>query len=341
LCKVQQQPVTLRIARHDGATWIYAVNAVSQPVDVALDLSCGANVALRLLPNDASLPLAPRDAGGSTAQFSLEPYGIWACRLEDANVTLDAVKAALPKTAMSELAARIKGFDERIASLRDEPQAGTAAVSNPGFEEPSNIEGLLPGWEFPVQNAASWTLDGENPRSGSASLLLTSDGDNMAALSSPLSVDESRRLTISAWLRSDQDAADVRLVFSATVDGNPHVRHVPVSVNKEWRHYVFQVNDIPEKLDAAAVRIERRGAGKLWIDDVEIRRSRLSRDDLRQLTKVSSAVTIAWDEGRYADCERLLDGYWGRLSFDETPPIDKPEHDTSRTAEGWRKLFRR
>jgi hypothetical protein len=131
------------------------------------------------------------------------------------------------------------------------------------------------------------------------------------------------------------------LVFSATVDEKPHVRHVPVNVDKDWRHYVFQVNDIPEKLDAAAVRIEMRGPGKLWIDDVDIGRSRVSRDDLRQLSKVSSAVSIAWDEGRYADCERLLDGYWGQLPFDDVRPARKLEREPSRTAEGWRRLFRR
>jgi hypothetical protein len=248
----------------------------------------------------------------------------------------------LPEASRSDLATRIKLLDQRIALMRTDSQTEKPAIENPGFEEHANVPGELPGWDLPVQNAAQWRLDDKNPRSGNNSLLLTSAGDHLAALSSPLPIDESRLLTMLVWLRSDRDAADVRLVFSADVAGKPHTRFVPVRVDKEWRHYVFRVTDIPtEKLDSATVRIEMRGPGKLWIDDVDIRRNRLAPEDLRQLTKISSAVTIAWDEGRYADCERLLDGYWGQLPFDEPPPGRKPQHEPSRTAEGLRKLFRR
>jgi hypothetical protein len=42
-------------------------------------------------------------------------------------------------------------------------------------------------------------------------------------------------------------------------------------------------------------------------------------NDLRQLTKTLSSARLALEEGRYADCQRLLDGYWGRLLFETRP----------------------
>jgi hypothetical protein len=49
-------------------------------------------------------------------------------------------------------------------------------------------------------------------------------------------------------------------------------------------------------------------------------------DEVRQLTKTMASVKLAWEERRYADCQRLLDGYWGQLLLSEpnAPPAKMP-----------------
>jgi hypothetical protein len=57
-------------------------------------------------------------------------------------------------------------------------------------------------------------------------------------------------------------------------------------------------------------------------------------DEVRQLTKTVSSVKLAWEEGRYADCQRMLDGYWGQLLLsmpvDALPPAPVRPSVTSR-----------
>jgi hypothetical protein len=79
----------------------------------------------------------------------------------------------------------------------------------------------------------------------------------------------------------------------------------------------------------------------LWIDDVEIDAQSFSPDEVRQLTKTLSSVKLAWEEGRYADCQRMLDGYWGQLLLSEpvAAPIASPARP--RLGDRMKNIFRR
>jgi hypothetical protein len=213
---------------------------------------------------------------------------------------------------------RIHQFERKISDVHQAAQAKRTFLENPGFERKAQEREDLPGWDVPAKNAVFWSLDRQNPRSGNKSLMLASTRESGAVLSSSLPALDCRFLTMSVWLRSNRDAADVRLAFEATLDGRRHVESRNVEVDTRWRRYELQVNDIPDRaLENAKVTVEMRDPGKVWIDDVDVQMHRLTPDDLRQLTKVYSAVTLAWDEKRYADCQRLLASYWGQLLFDE------------------------
>lgn len=64
-------------------------------------------------------------------------------------------------------------------------------------------------------------------------------------------------------------------------------------------------------------------------------------DEVRQLTKTLASVKLAWEEQRYADCQRLLDGYWGQLLLYEpvAPPAVSPPR--TRIGDRMRNVLRR
>ncbi len=361
--ETERQPAVVRTARHGGKTFLYVVNDFPDVIDVRLHLSCSAQTRLVHLGRPREWKLRREETGGSAIRVHLEPYDVWACELSDANTRVHDVDVFPADRALKFLAGRIRQFERQISEVHQSAQAKKTFLKNPGFERTPEQREELPGWKVPTENSVFWSLDRRNPRSGDKSLMLASNRSAtggkrsvtggkrsatggkrsaVAVLSSPLPATDGRFLTMSVWLRSNRNAADIRLAFEATHDGRKYVESQSVKVDTRWRRYEFQVKDIPDQaLEDAQVTVEMRDSGKVWIDDVDIQMYRLTPDDLNQLTKVYSAVTLAWDEKRYGDCRMLLESYWGQLLFDEEAA--SPHERTGKTRMGRRlpRLFRR
>jgi len=349
LAKAQQQPAVVRLAWHQGKTWCYVVNEMDGPIDVELQWSCAAAATYRLLPQGARQPIETREDGARFTRLTLPPYGMWACVVDDETARVPQVAVRLPDGLLASLDDRVQQFSRRIAGAFESAQKNErhreSLLTDPGFENTAAPRGTLDGWEPPVETAALWALDGDNPRSGKSSLMLISDGNEGASLSSAVPVNDSRLVTMSVWLRADRPDTEVRLVFEATVDHEVFRQTAELRADTRWRRYQFQVTDLPlRRWDDARMRVEIRGPGRIWIDDVDLQAQRLSPEDLRQLTRLQSAVKVAWEEKRYTDCARMMDSYWGSIlsdaSADQQPRDDATPHPP-REASRLRSLFRR
>lgn len=314
----QCQPAVVRIARQQGQTWCYVVNDSRCAIDGSLVWSCAPNTRIRSLPEGTLVPNGMANKETAAVEFMLEPFDAAAFVIDDETARLVDLQIRLPSSAIAALEARVKDLRRQIetACKTTEPNdlPAVSLLPNPGFERAAAETEALPGWETPVENAALWALDAENPRSGKSSLMLAADGLDGASLSSPVPLEGDRLMTLGVWLRSDRNDAPVKLIFEAGDDREVFRQQAELQVDSAWRRYQLQVSDIPpRRWEYAFVRVEMQGQGRIWVDDVEIQTRRLSHDDVRQLTRIYSAITLAWEEKRYGDCNRMLDSYWARI----------------------------
>lgn len=101
-----------------------------------------------------------------------------------------------------------------------------------------------------------------------------------------------------------------------------------------------RIDDFSAKMSVAA-GLAKAGAYAPPDEGTVVEAQALTSDEVRQLTKTLSSVKLAWKDGRYADCQRLLDGYWGQLLLSE--PAARPAESPARPrlSDRMKGIFRR
>ena len=351
----QPQPVVVRTAQHGNITWLYAVNDSSLPLGIDLVLDCPAATACRMLDGSRAPALEPMAGNltpgnptpgnptpGNRVRLHVELRGndLWACWFERAGVAVVDTRLTLSGETLAGVEHRIDRLTAKMQAVASLARAGSRQLINPGFEQQGARTKELPGWELPVEQAG-WSLDEDNPRSGHRSLAISAEANKTALASPLLALEGNRFVTMSLWLRSNKPSARVRIAFEATIDGEPFRHEEPVEAGKAWQQHMFRVDPLPAgPMQNARLSVRPVDSCKLWVDDVEIGAQSFSTDEVRQLTKTLSSVKLAWEAGRYADCQRLLDGYWGQLLLAE-PAAAPPISDKPRLGDRLRNKFRR
>ena len=312
------QPLIVRRATAHETTWLYVVNATDLPVQVKFTLSNAASTVCRRLGPPETITLREADeANRSLLTFELDAHDIWCCEISEADVNVLKAAVTPANEGLAQLRERIDAMKGNLSAweklVANEPQISVPA--NPGFEKPLTSDNQVPDWKIIAPSSNLWKLDSNQPHSGESSLKLSCGPEPPRLISRPTTVWPQDPAVASVWLRGSR--ANCRAKIGWQSDDAVRLQPVEVVLGTEWQRFTIAARrpmiDNPLSLQFVALPLDD---ADIWIDDIQFLSRRPSAYELRQLTKMLSAVNLAWESGRYADCQRLLDSRWGRLLKD-------------------------
>jgi hypothetical protein len=315
-------PVTIRILATRNNTYLYLVNDSAWPVtaDLQLNLPPGS----RMDELTGRRPLAP--PVGERLSVPLRPFDLvavrcWAPDVKIADVQLvfdDRLKAALDRRRAELL--------KRVAAVAN--AAPIRALNNPSFEQAPKA-GQIPGWSISNAATGSVSLDAADPArnaAGKSSVRLESSGKGAALISDPFPAPITGRMSASFYLRVE-DATNQPTVIVWVKSSSGGYRKFGVlgkgsdcQLAREWKPYSFPINDVPaEGVERLRLEFELIGAGRVWIDDVQVFDLQFSPQEVVQLRQIAAFAAEWFEKGDYGQCLQVLDGYWPRFLSAHVP----------------------
>lgn len=317
----RSQPVVVRRLTRGNRTYLYLLNEASWPVTATLELSVGDRCPLQTL-GDRALPGLVTENGKTIWRVDLEPFELAAAVLGDGDARALSWATSFSASVIETLRGRIKEVNARASLTRDLHPLD--APTNPDFE-PAGGNQSLHGWTYrsPTRSREPYSVE-VDPTIGydsPMSLKITSRGPQVQVRSEPFALPKTGRLTLNLWIRiADPNQQpllrvgveglrhgelDGRLSKIGAVD-NPKAR-----LDSDWKEYRIRLDRLPpDGMTEVRVALDLLGPGEVWIDQVRVHELWFSDAERNALLKETGLASIALEDGRIADCQRFLDGYW-------------------------------
>tara|TARA_R110002095_G_scaffold78106_2_gene67141 strand:+ start:93811 stop:97773 length:3963 start_codon:yes stop_codon:yes gene_type:complete len=344
--QVAKQPVVARLSRGKEKTFYYLVNDFPYACQVTVEMNVPSGKPVVQLASGEKVKIIKSSQGSVSYSIELAAFDFQAFEIQDSQVQILSVDAKVESQKLLNLQAKIDQKKRSLIRLHQTMNDATAVVLQADFEGQKSRDYILAGWESKDQKPHSWNLDRTQSHSGKVSLLLDRAPGNNSLKTNVIPLQDCRYLNMSVWMKTNTQGMQVRIALEAEQNGKLKVQSAIISVDQQWRKYLFRVKDIPsQQITNAHILIEKLGADNLWIDDVDLQIHKISPADDRQLTKLVSTLSFAWDSERYLDCYRLLNSYWGQFDSESASSQPGPGQgsEPAKHAErrGIRKLIRR
>ncbi len=337
-------PVVVRQATVAGQSYFYAVNTSPWPIQVLCRLAVG-EVATR--DNAGAMQVAfeslaggsfePIDLpSGSGLKLTLAPWSLTGGVAAASHAPLASYSIAFPEDADLHLRKeiyRLQGL--LVQSAESSPMDG---LSNPGFEltteqglddvANANVgdDAALPvGWS---SGNAPLRLQSNDAHEGQRAVVLVSQDDQPAWIrSNEFAAPQTGRLSVSAWLKTDQpdQPLPLRISLEGNAGGISYYRFGSIGslspnpdvnqVSGQWQRYAVHFDDLPlEDLDRFRIGFDLMGPGQVSIDQVQIYDRWFDENDSKAMTQLlATASALLESPATYDRARRLLDGYWPRF----------------------------
>ena len=356
-------PVMVRQTATKDGVWFYAVNSSPWPINVRVQLDEAQSFGTRsdedsgagigssfvslsepLLDSKALKPF--EDDGKRFVTFRVPSWSLVAGRSRDVKTGLSTYSVEFPADADLQLKKRIYRLQSLL--VRSTETQPLDVLANSGFETETvetgsrdKVTGVAAG-----STVAGWTNGptggvgdvGQGNGGSSVQLEMTDvhDGDRAIRLtneanspvwirSNEFSAPETGRLSVSAWLKTDQPDLPLRISLEGESGSSTYYRFGEIGgrvsadagnqADSQWQRFAVHFDDLPiENLDRLRVGFDLMGPGSVLIDRVEIFDRWFDENDSKAITQLlATASTLLSTPATYDRCRRLLESYWPRF----------------------------
>jgi hypothetical protein len=330
----ETQGITCRWLRRGDGTYLYFLNPTPWPCQASLavrgsegttvtELS-GMRDSANVTAGQLTVELAPYDLlamkiGGAVGQPTPTPVRERAAD-DQAAVHFANLAVAFEPRVREALHQRLRNLVTRAALLA-EPRT-IEVLENPEFELPPDGGRELPGWNVAGAAGGLAAPETEIKHRGRSSAKLTSNGGVVSLISDPFDPPRTGRISVAARLRTSSrgPAPVLRLALGGKLDGGDYYRFAEAPLDGQWRYFIFTVDNLPlTGLSDLQVRFDLMGAGEVWVDDVVVLDLALGDNERTELSRVITRAQFSLEDGRLADCVRLLESYWPKYLEDNVP----------------------
>jgi hypothetical protein len=163
-----------------------------------------------------------------------------------------------------------------------------------------------------------------SPHDGKACAYLRSEGPVATLASDAFEAPATGRLALVAYLRVADPTRQppLRMAIEGQTAGRAYYRYTPLGglpgakqpLAGQWSRFVFSVDDFThESGEPLRVRFDLMGPGEVWIDSVRLFDTYFHDREHLELLKLVQVANVNLQDGRLADCSRMLQSYWPRF----------------------------
>ncbi|WP_157665161.1 hypothetical protein [Mariniblastus fucicola] len=328
-------PICIRQLSVDGQHFFYAINDSPWPMEVTawlgqkripqvLQASANSNgKAAPLMTFDGKEVQLEQREGRTAMRIFLDPWTMYAAASQTNSAfnpyAIESFDVALPEQVDSRLRKQLYQVKSKLAKAKTaQPMSQLLNGSFESFADPDRS-----GWEFGNHDGATFELDSSKYRDGRTSLTMGTKGNPVWIRSNTLQMPTTGRLSVSAWLRTDNAAENPRprISIECVSDGESIYRFGTIgaipsegetsSLDATWRRFVVHFDDLPPDALNLRVGFDLMSKGEVSIDQVEVYDRWFDESDSVALTQLlASAGSQLQNDGSMDEGRRVLESYW-------------------------------
>lgn len=335
---IADQSVVVRQSRHNGETYVYAVNDCPWEVTVAIQVSESNDEILKVGMTEHKTTTRARfeyfplsdpdrkqifDAKSGVLAIRIPAFDIAAGKLTGNRVSVEDYSYQVDQNIQQLLRKRTYALQAKLNLAKN--AAPLTSLENVGFE--SSADSNASSWDFGPQTSDEVLFDNRQGHESSSSLRLTSQGDPVWIRSNRFSVPDTGRISVTAYLKIEDPETQppLRIAIEGETQNATYYRFgvvgslAPESSSKQikgqWRRFAVHFDDLPaSQLRDLRIGFDLMGRGTVWVDNVAVHDRWFDGNDARAITQLlAGAAPLMEEPNSFESCRRILEGYWPRF----------------------------